>query len=103
MLCYAMLCYAMIVLCSCFLLLLGPAQVYADLFFFALNQYKILKNQNRDDPLFIHSGVFTIPFLWQGKGEFAMEYCRYLPASQQVQAELMDRFNVDRLKKAKSR
>ncbi|XP_066024162.1 elongation factor G, mitochondrial isoform X3 [Pocillopora verrucosa] len=37
----------------------------------------------------------------QGKGEFTMEYCKYLPASQQVQAELIEKFNVERLKKAK--
>lgn len=30
-----------------------------------------------------------------------MEYCKYLPASQQVQAELIEKFNVERLKKAK--
>ena len=42
-------------------------------------------------------------FFVKGKGEFTMEYCKYLPASQQVQAELMDRFNVDKLKRAKSR
>lgn len=37
----------------------------------------------------------------QGKGEFTMEYCKYLPASHQVQAELVERFNLERLKKAK--
>lgn len=30
-----------------------------------------------------------------------MEYCKYLPASQQVQAGLIEKFNVERLKKAK--
>ncbi|KAL9965354.1 hypothetical protein ACROYT_G029143 [Oculina patagonica] len=39
----------------------------------------------------------------QGKGEFAMEYCKYMAASQQVQAELMERYDLDKLKKAKSR
>ena len=39
----------------------------------------------------------------QGKGEFAMEYCKYMAASQQVQAELMERFDLERLKKTKSR
>ncbi|XP_068733756.1 elongation factor G, mitochondrial-like isoform X2 [Montipora capricornis] len=39
----------------------------------------------------------------QGKGEFAMEYSRYMAASQQVQAELMEKFDLERLKKAKSR
>ena len=41
--------------------------------------------------------------LFQGKGEFAMEYSKYLPASQQVQAELMEKFDLERIKKAKSR
>ena len=41
--------------------------------------------------------------LSQGKGEFAMEYSKYLPASQQVQAELMEKFDLERIKKAKSR
>ncbi|XP_073256670.1 elongation factor G, mitochondrial-like [Porites lutea] len=39
----------------------------------------------------------------QGKGEFAMEYSKYLAASQQVQAELMEKYDLERLKKAKSR
>ena len=42
-------------------------------------------------------------FLLQGKGEFAMEYSKYLAASQQVQAELMEKYDLERLKKAKSR
>ena len=32
-----------------------------------------------------------------------MEYSKYMAASQQVQAELMERFDLERLKKAKSR
>jgi len=39
----------------------------------------------------------------QGKGEFTMEYCKYMAASQQVQADLMEKFDLERLKKAKSR
>lgn len=32
-----------------------------------------------------------------------MEYSKYLAASQQVQSELMEKFDLERLKKAKSR
>lgn len=39
----------------------------------------------------------------QGKGEFSMEYSKYMSASQQVQAELMEKFDLERLRKAKSR
>ena len=42
-------------------------------------------------------------YFLQGKGEFAMEYCKDMAASQQVQAELMERFDLERLKKTKSR
>lgn len=37
----------------------------------------------------------------QGKGEFTMEYSKYLPASQQVQAGLVEKFDLERIKKAK--
>ncbi|KAK2573686.1 Elongation factor G [Acropora cervicornis] len=39
----------------------------------------------------------------QGKGEFSMEYSKYMSASQQVQAELMEKFDLERLRKARSR
>lgn len=32
-----------------------------------------------------------------------MEYCKYLPASRQVQAELIEKYNQDRQQKAKAR
>lgn len=32
-----------------------------------------------------------------------MEYSKYLAASQQVQAELMEKYDLERLKKVKSR
>ena len=32
-----------------------------------------------------------------------MKYCKYLPASRQVQAELIEKYNQDRQQKAKAR
>ena len=52
---------------------------------------------------FLRLQIKFFGFLVQGKGEFAMEYSKYLAASQQVQAELMEKYDLERLKKAKSR